>query len=122
MALPRTTLGDYERGKTEPNIAMLIKMSDHFELKVDDLIRKNLSHEDLEILKNRDFRVLAITVDYENQGNIELVDTKAEYDLNGKYLKTFTSQTLNPSGYSDGYYLLFVESATYSGSEVFIKY
>lgn len=78
MSLPRTTLGDYERGKTEPNIAMLIKMSDYFELKVDDLIRKNLSHEDLEILKNKNFRVLAITVDQDNQGNIELVDTKAE--------------------------------------------
>lgn len=78
MSLPRTTLGDYERGKTEPNIAMLIKMSDHFNVRVDDLVRKNLSHQDLEILKNKDFRVLAITVDQENNGNIELVDTKAE--------------------------------------------
>jgi len=85
MAVPRTTLGDYERGKTEPNIAMLIKMSDYFELKVDDLIRKNLSHEDLEIIKNKDFRVLAITVDQDNQGNIELVDTKAE----AGYLESF---------------------------------
>lgn len=78
MSLPRTTLGDYERGKTEPNIAMLIKLADYFELKIDDLIRQNLSHQDLEILKNKDFRVLAITVDQENRGNIELVDTKAE--------------------------------------------
>lgn len=85
MALPRTTLGDYERGKTEPNIAMLIKLADYFKLKIDDLIRQNLSHQDLEILKNKDFRVLAITVDQENRGNIELVDTKAE----AGYLNSF---------------------------------
>ena len=36
MELPRTTLGDYERGKTEPNLAMLIKLADYFEVKVDD--------------------------------------------------------------------------------------
>lgn len=78
MSLPRTTLGDYERGKTEPNIAMLIRLADYFNLRLDDLLRKNLSHQDLEILKNKDFRVLAITVDKDNNGNIELVDTKAE--------------------------------------------
>lgn len=85
MSLPRTTLGDYERGKTEPNIGMLIKLSDYFDVRVDDLLRKNLSHQDLEILKNKDFRVLAITVDHENKGNIELVDTKAEAGYLDRY-------------------------------------
>jgi transcriptional regulator with XRE-family HTH domain len=78
MNIPRTTLGDYERGKTEPNLEMLVKMSEYFEVKLDDLLRKNLSHGDLEVLRNKDLRVLAITVDSENKGNIELVDTKAE--------------------------------------------
>ena len=78
LDIPRTTLGDYERGKTEPNIQMLIKMADHFEIKVDDLIRQNISHHDLEIIRNKDLRVLAISVDQENRENIELVDSKAE--------------------------------------------
>ena len=78
LEIPRTTLGDYERGKTEPNIEMLIKMSDHFEIKVDDLIRTDISHKDLEILRNKDLRVLAISVDQHNRENIELVDSKAE--------------------------------------------
>ena len=78
LEIPRTTLGDYERGKTEPNIQMLIKMADHFEIKVDDLIRQDISHKDLEILRNRDLRVLAISVDRQNRENIELVDSKAE--------------------------------------------
>jgi len=85
MEIPRTTLGDYERGKTEPNLAMLIKLSDYFEVKVDDLIRADLSHQDLEILRNKDLRVLAISVDQDNNGNIELVDTKAE----AGYLESF---------------------------------
>jgi transcriptional regulator with XRE-family HTH domain len=78
LGIPRTTLGDYERGKTEPNVEMLIKLSECFDVKIDDLLRKNLSHLDYEILRNKDFRILAISVDKENRGNIELVDTKAE--------------------------------------------
>ena len=85
LDIPRTTLGDYERGKTEPNIEMLVRIADHFDIKVDDLVRSNLSHRDLEILRNKDLRVLAISVDADNRENIELVDTKAE----AGYLESF---------------------------------
>jgi len=85
LGIPRTTLGDYERGKTEPNIEMLIKLSGYFDVKIDDFLRKNLSHYDYEILRNKDFRVLAISVDQSNRGNIELVDSKAE----AGYLESF---------------------------------
>ncbi len=78
LNVPRTTLGDYERGKTEPNIAMLIKMAEYFDVKVDNLIKDDLSHSDYEILKTKVMKVLAISVDSNNEGNIELVDTKAE--------------------------------------------
>ncbi len=78
LELPRTTLGDYEREETEPNIAMLIKMSQFFDVQVDDLIKSNLSLGKYEILKNQMMKVLAISVDDQNEGNIELVDSKAE--------------------------------------------
>jgi len=78
MDLPRTTLGDYERGKTEPNVAMLVQIADHFDVSLDHLLRTNLSHRDLEIMRNKDLRILAISVDKDDNGNIELVDTKAE--------------------------------------------
>jgi len=78
MGIPRTTLGDYERGKTEPNLEMLVKLADFFDLKVDELIRSNISHLDYEILRNKHMKVLAISVDRNNKENIELVDTKAE--------------------------------------------
>jgi len=85
MGVPRTTMGDYEREKSEPNIAMLIKIAKYFDVKVDQLIKDNLSHRDYEILKNKHMKVLAITVDQEQKGNIELVDTKAE----AGYLESF---------------------------------
>ncbi|NNE26346.1 MAG: helix-turn-helix domain-containing protein, partial [Saprospiraceae bacterium] len=78
LEIPRTTLGDYEREKTEPNISMLLRMADFFDIKVDELINSNLSFGKYEILKNQMMKVLAITVDEEDHGNIELVDTKAE--------------------------------------------
>lgn len=84
--LPRTTLGDYERGKTEPNINTLILFAQRFELSLDDIIRKDLSHQDYEIIKSKDLRVLAISVDENKEGNIELVDTKAE----AGYLESFS--------------------------------
>jgi len=78
LKIPRSTLGDYERAKTEPNIAMLIRMGDYFDTKVDQMIKEDLSHSDYEVLKTKMMRVLAISVDNNNEGNIELVDSKAE--------------------------------------------
>lgn len=78
LQIPRTTLGDYERGKTEPNIAMLIKMSKHFDVKVDELIAQDLSHSEYEVMKNKVMKILAISVDDQNESQIDLVDSKAE--------------------------------------------
>ncbi len=76
--IPRTTLGDYERGKTEPSINTLIKLSDYFKIPVDDLIKKDLSLGEFEMISTRNMKVLAITVNDDQEGNIELVDSKAE--------------------------------------------
>ncbi len=78
LDIPRTTLGDYERSKTEPNISLLLKISDYFKLSLEDLLSKNLSLEKYEILNSDNLRVLAISIDEEREGNIELVDSKAE--------------------------------------------
>jgi transcriptional regulator with XRE-family HTH domain len=86
LAIPRTTLGDYERGKTEPNIETLIRLSAFFDVDLDRLLTSNLALQDYEIIKNDNFRVLAISVDRNNEGNIELVDTKAE----AGYLESFS--------------------------------
>ena len=112
LDIPRTTLGDYERGKTEPNIAMLIKMATYFDVKVDELVKEDLSHSDYEVLKTKVMRVLAISVDRENEGNIELVDTKAE----AGYLESFQ----NPEYIRDLPKIQFpnIPSGTYRGFEI----
>jgi len=78
IGVGRTSLGDYERARTEPDIGTLVRLSDYFSISIDDLIRKDLHKEDYEIMRNRNMRILAITVDKDNRENIELVDSKAE--------------------------------------------
>jgi transcriptional regulator with XRE-family HTH domain len=86
LEIPRSSLSDYERGHTQVSISSLIRLSDLFQITIDELVRSNLSHKDLEIIRNRDLRVLAISVDAKKNSNIELVDTKAE----AGYLSSFT--------------------------------
>ena len=42
------------------------------------MVRKDLQKEDYEIIRNKHMRVLAITVDKDNNENIELVESKAQ--------------------------------------------
>lgn len=85
LDIPRTTWSGYELGKTEPNLEMLLKLSEHFNVNLDALLKKDLSHEELELVRNKDLRVLAVTVDSEQRQNIELVQAKAE----AGYLESF---------------------------------
>lgn len=92
LEIPRTTLGDYERSKTEPNIAMLLKIAHHFDIKLEDLLDSDLSLEQYMVADDDKLKVLAITVNDENEGNIELVESKAEAGYldsfqNPEYLK-----------------------------------
>ncbi len=84
LGLPRTTLGDYERNHTEPNIITLCKIAKYFSMTVDDLLKQQLSEVQPKNL-DRDLKVLAITVDPLNRQNIELVSVKAE----AGYLQSF---------------------------------
>lgn len=86
LGVARTTMGDYERGKTEPNLEMLVKLSKKFKVDIHDLIVTDISHNELEVVNQDNLRVLAISVDLENKENIELVDTKAE----AGYLDSFS--------------------------------
>ncbi len=84
LGLPRTTLGDYERNHTEPSITTLVLIAKYFKVALDDLLKHQLDVLQPNTLE-RDFKVLAITVDASNRQNIELVDTRAE----AGYLESF---------------------------------
>jgi len=50
--LKRTAVGSYEEGRAEPKIDTLIKIADYFKLSLDNLMRKELSIN--EIFRFRD--------------------------------------------------------------------
>ena len=85
LSIPRTTLGDYERGHTEPNMETLMHIAAIFEVSIDALLKEQLAHLDLEVLRTKNFRVLAISVNDQNRQNIEFVSTKAR----AGYLESF---------------------------------
>ncbi len=77
LEIPRTTWSGYELGKVEPNITMLQKISSFFDQPIDRLLGERIDFDDLEIAKDANVRVLAITMDMNENQNIELVDSKA---------------------------------------------
>lgn len=85
----RSTLSGYENGTSEPNMELLIRISDHFHVSLDKLLKVDLSTLresvlsqieqgfDMDVTGTR-LRVLATTVSEENEDNIELVPKKAK--------------------------------------------
>lgn len=78
LGVPRTTYSEYEKGNTEPNLRLLIKMSSLLSVSLDQLINTDVSLENLEIFKDNELRILAMTMDADGRNHIELVETRAE--------------------------------------------
>jgi transcriptional regulator with XRE-family HTH domain len=88
LELTRSSYSGYENGVAEPNLATLMKFSAYYNLTLDQLIKRDLSAvSDLEWekidkgidvdLEGKSVRVIAMTVDQDNNDNIELVSEKA---------------------------------------------
>lgn len=112
LSVPRSSLSDYEREHTHVSLDNIIRLSEIFDVTIDDLLKSNLSHQDLEIVRNKDLRVLAISVDVDNNNNIELVETKAE----AGYLESFS----DPEYIKDLPKIAFpnIPQGTYRGFEI----
>jgi transcriptional regulator with XRE-family HTH domain len=89
LNLKRPTLSGYENGVAQPGIEVLILFSGYFNVSIDNLLKLNLSIlpesqlGELErgydaYIKGSNLRVLATTVDSNNNENIELVAEKAK--------------------------------------------
>lgn len=85
LAVARTTLGDYERGKTEPNLEMLSQMADLFSVPLDDLITGSLDREKQKYDKNTSEYPTYEEMDMGILQSVNLVETKAE----AGYLESF---------------------------------
>ncbi|MCF8378330.1 MAG: LexA family transcriptional regulator [Bacteroidales bacterium] len=89
LDMKRSTLSGYENEVAKPSVEVLLAFSDYFKLSVDTLIKIDLTSlpesqlVQLErgydvYIKGSSLRVLATTVDNENEENIELVSEKAK--------------------------------------------
>lgn len=116
LGMKRSTLSGYENEVAEPSIQALMSFSKYFGVAVDTLIRINLDSlsesqlSELErgndiYLRGSKLRVLATTVDEENEENIELVNEKAKAGYTNGFadpefiqqLPTFQLPFLSPS-------------------------
>lgn len=89
LNMKRSTLSGYENNVAKPNIEALIAFSKYFNISVDTLIKVDLSQlskfhlsqleRDADVyLTGSKLRVLATTVDSNNEENVELVPIKAK--------------------------------------------
>jgi len=96
VSMKRSTLSGYENGVAEPSIAALASLSKYFGISVDTLIKIDLSQlpeSQLSVLERGQdvyvsgskMRILATTVDRENEDNIELVNEKAKAGYTGGF-------------------------------------
>ncbi|MCH8545249.1 MAG: LexA family transcriptional regulator [Cryomorphaceae bacterium] len=94
--LSRSALSAYEIGSAEPGIATLIRLSEDFLLPIDDLIKRDLnalSQSELDMvaggLRNdvtgKHLRVLATTVNADEEEQIALVPERAKAGYTGGY-------------------------------------
>ncbi len=89
LGITRSAYNSYENGVAEPGIPVLIRLSDFYQVNIDKLIRLDLESVpesqlsqlekgfDLDVKGTR-LRVLATTVDSDNEDNVELVPVKAK--------------------------------------------
>src|SRR6187402_1715028 len=88
LSIKRSLIGAYEEGRAEPKLTTLVSIARLFDISLDSLITKDYSQgviEDESLVKNSPkLRVLAITVDEQQNENIELVPQRASAGyLNG---------------------------------------
>jgi len=96
LEIKRSSLSGYELGNTEPNFETLLKFSDFFKVSIDKLLKLDLNTVsevylsqleqgvDIDITGGK-LRVLATTVDRQNEENIELVNVKAKAGYTAGY-------------------------------------
>ncbi len=89
LEIKRSTLSGYENRVGQPNLSTLVQFSEFFDVRVDTLLKADLSalsesqykqfEKDLDLfVKGSNLRVLTSVVDQENEENIEMVSEKAK--------------------------------------------
>lgn len=77
IGITRSMIGAYEEGRSTPLIDIALRIADLFEVDINTFLRVDLSKKHGKNFYSRGRDILAITIDSENQENIELVSHKA---------------------------------------------
>jgi transcriptional regulator with XRE-family HTH domain len=96
LGLKRSTLSAYELGSAEPNLETLIRFSKFFKISIDKLVMLDLSNlsemylSELEKgldtdITGKKMRILATTINDDNEDNIEVVPLKAKAGYTAGY-------------------------------------
>ncbi len=96
LNLTRSSYSGYENGVAQPNLEVIIQLSDYFQLTIDSLLKNDFekfSEKDWELLNKREngdvkgtnLRVLTSMVNEENEELIELVPLKASAGYTSSY-------------------------------------
>ena len=76
LNIKRSRMNSYEQGSAEPKLDLLTQICTYFDTSMERILGVNLA-ENKNILPKSNLKVLAITVDNEDNENIELVHIKA---------------------------------------------
>ena len=96
LGLTRSTYSGYENGIAEPSIETLIKISAYYDMSLDKFIKRDLtriSEKDCDKiargidvdLEGKHLRIIATSVDRDNNDNIELISEKARAGYTAGY-------------------------------------
>ncbi len=96
LGLTRSTLSAYENGTAEPNMSTLIRIADFFRMSLDRLLRQDISIlTEFELnrieqgydqdIRGKHLRILATTVDHNNQDQVEVVSAEAKAGYTSGY-------------------------------------
>ena len=77
LNIKKPTLGSYESGRAEPKYIDLILLAQFFNVEVDELLKEDLAKRIPGLANKPKLRILATTVDSNNEENIEMVPIKA---------------------------------------------
>ncbi len=77
VGIKRSVVGAYEEARAEPRLQTLLGIAEVLRVSTDDLISTDLTGDNKGFIKKDKIRILSITVDKDDNENIELVPQKA---------------------------------------------
>jgi transcriptional regulator with XRE-family HTH domain len=84
LGVQRSMISAYEDGRSEPKLSAIVRLAEIFNVTMDDLISRDLEVQGRKALEEKEFKILTIATDQDDNENIIMVGQKASAGyLNG---------------------------------------